>query len=930
MDAIAAASVPGTTPLADAEGRIVARLSRVTHRYRKVVALDDMSIAIPAGVMAGIIGPDGVGKSTLLALIAGVRRIQFGSVLTLDGDMALRRDRHDRVGRIAYMPQGLGRNLYPTLSVRENLDFFGRLFGLGSAERQSRIAELLTATGLDPFSDRPAGKLSGGMKQKLSLCSALIHDPDLLILDEPTTGVDPLSRRQFWDLIARIRLRRPAMSVVVATAYMDEAQGFDWLAAMDSGRVIATGSPVEFLGRTNRATLEAAFVDLLPEARRRGHGPVAIPPRSEDEGEVAIEAIGLTKTFGDFTAVDNVSFRIGRGEIFGFLGSNGCGKSTTMKMLTGLIPASAGRAFMLGQPVEGGGVAVRRRVGYMSQSFSLYGELTVRQNLALHAGIFELPREARGPRVDEVLDQFELGAVADARPESLPLGIRQRLQLAVAVLHRPEVLILDEPTSGVDPVARDGFWRYLVALSRRDRITIFLSTHFMNEAERCDRISFMHAGRVLAVGTPAELVAARTAATLEEAFVSHLLEASNQAAPPTPIGPATLAGTQSAPAPPKVPRFDPVRLWAYARRETVEILRDPIRIAFSILGPVILMLAFGFGISFDVENLSYAALDLDQTPESRLFLESFEGTPNFARQPDLDSLDDGEDLMRRGRLTLAIEIPAGFGRDLRVGRPAEVAVAIDGSMPFRAETARGYLAGVAGNFYERLAQRSANPDATDSDLPAEIGLRFRYNQEFRSSAAIVPGIVMLMMMLIPAMMTAIGVVREKETGSIANFRSTPVTRLEFLIGKQAPYVLLSFVSFLALLLIGWLVFDVSVKGSLPTLLGAGLVYVAATTGYGLLISSFTRSQVVALFATPITLLAPAMNFSGMLTPPSALEPEAWYLGRAFPAAWFQDVSVGTFTKSLAFADLWQVPVVLVLFAAGYVLLAAASLSKQEK
>ena len=326
----------------------VARLHEVGLRYGKTCALDEVSLDVPAGCMVGLIGPDGVGKSSLLALVAGARAIQTGRVEVLGGDMADAGHRRTTCPRIAYMPQGLGRNLYPTLSVRENLDFFARLFGHVGGERRRRIEALTRATDLFPFLDRPAGKLSGGMKQKLGLCCALIHDPDLLILDEPTTGVDPLSRRQFWELIDAIRANQPGMSVLVATAYMEEAAHFDWLAAMDGGRVLATGTPSTLLERAGASTLDAAFIRLLPEEKRRGYREVEIPPRpAEADGEVAIEAQDLTMRFGDFTAVDHVSLRITRGEIFGFLGSNGCGKTTTMKMLTGLLPPSEGRALAL-------------------------------------------------------------------------------------------------------------------------------------------------------------------------------------------------------------------------------------------------------------------------------------------------------------------------------------------------------------------------------------------------------------------------------------------------------------------------------------------------------------------------------------------------------------------------------------------------------
>ena len=609
---------------------VVARLTNVSHHYGATIALDDVTTEIPARKMVGVIGPDGVGKSTLLALISGVRIIQSGEVVVFDGNLANAAHLKTLRARVAYMPQGLGRNLYPTLSVFENIDFFGRLFGQSASERRGRITELLTATALDPFEARPAGKLSGGMKQKLSLCCALINDPDLLILDEPTTGVDPLSRGQFWDLINTIRARRPQMSVVVATAYMDEAQRFDWLMAMDDGKIIADGTLKELLERTGEPTLDDAFIALMPEEKRALHQKVIVRPRVASADEVpAIEAEGLTRRFGDFVAVDHVNFKIAPGEIFGFLGSNGCGKSTTMKMLTGFLPATEGWAKLFGSPMGSNDMEMRRNVGYMTQAFSLYGELTVRQNLDLHAQLYHLPPDKVEGRIQELLKRYDLASVANAKPESLPLGIKQRLQLAVAVLHEPAILILDEPTSGVDPIARDAFWRTLIDLSRDDSVTIFLSTHFMNEAERCDRISLMHAGKVLAVGAPLELVKERGSNSLEDTFVGYLADAagidrSKKVEAPVPA--AVPAEAEAA----RIPkRFDLGRLWAYARRETVELLRDPIRLAFAMFGPIILMLAFGYGISFDIENLQMAAFDQDNTPESRQLLEGFFRLPVF-------------------------------------------------------------------------------------------------------------------------------------------------------------------------------------------------------------------------------------------------------------------------------------------------------------
>jgi ribosome-dependent ATPase len=902
----------------------VAQLSAITHHYGAVVALDDVTIDIPGGCMAGLIGPDGVGKSTMLALVSGVRRLQTGSAQVLGGDITNRRHLRACNHRIAYMPQGLGRNLYPTLTVYENLDFFGRLFGQSKAERDVRIPDLLRATGLDPFPDRPAGKLSGGMKQKLSLCSALIHDPDLVILDEPTTGVDPLSRQQFWDLIDRIRAQRPTMSVITATSYMDEAERFDWLAAINGGKVIASGTPSDIRTHSGKPTLEQAFVAMLPEEDRQGHHDVVVPPRETFDGPAAIEAQGLTRRFGDFTAVDDVDFKIEQGEIFGFLGSNGCGKTTTMKMLTGLLPASEGKALLFGEVLNAGDMATRQRVGYMSQSFSLYSELTVRQNLELHAELYQLPIATRPARVTEMLTTFDLTENADNRPDGLPLGIRQRLQLAVAVIHSPEVLILDEPTSGVDPVARDSFWQHLVNLSRDDGVTIFVSTHFMNEAERCDRISLMHAGHVLFKGTPAEMVENKEADDLNAAFVAYLREAEGEGIEVNPTEPSVASDAK-----PKVHRaFDIARLWAFARREMMELLRDRMRLTFAFLGPIILMLTFGYGISLDVQNLPYAALDRDQTAESRALLEAFSGSRYFDEQAPAATVADLNARMRSGELAVAIEIAPEFGRSLLLGQRPEVQVSVDGAMPFRAETTRGYVQGLALSY---LADQTERISGLSFDLsPVSIETRYRYNQAFKSVFAMVPSVIMLMLVLIPAMMAAMGVVREKETGSIANFRSTPVTRTEFILGKQLPYVVIALISFATLIVVSYGVFSVPIKGSVITLLSGTLLYVLATTGFGVLISAFTTTQVAATFAAAIISIIPAVNFSGMLVPVSSLSGGGRLIGLGFPAAWYQQISVGTFTKGLGLDTLWHNHAVLAIFAVLFVALSILALRKQEK
>jgi len=918
--------------MSGAPSGLVARLSGVSLRYAKTIALDAVDLAVPAGCMVGLIGPDGVGKSSLLALISGARRVQQGTVEVLGGNMQSRRHRDRVCPAIAYMPQGLGKNLYPALSVEDNLQFFGRLFGHNAVERRRRIDELTKATGLHAFLDRPAGKLSGGMKQKLGLCCALIHDPDMLILDEPTTGVDPLARTQFWSLIAHIREARPGMSVMIATAYMEEAERFDWLVAMDAGRILTTGSPKELHERTGTATLEAAFIALLPEEKKRGHRAVVVPPFADGEN-VAIEARDLTMRFGDFTAVDRVNFRIHRGEIFGFLGSNGCGKTTTMKMLTGLLPPSEGEAWLFGQKVDARDITTRRRVGYMSQAFSLYSELSVEQNLELHARLFSVPESAIPSRVSELLTRFGLDGVPDAMPDKLSLGMRQRLSLAVALVHAPELLILDEPTSGVDPVARDAFWQFLVDLSRTDKVTIFISTHFMNEAERCDRISLMNDGQVLASDAPEEIVKKRGARTLEEAFIAYLKDADPADAediPDTTTWAPLSAASQGISAHPRMRHrgFNFARAFSYTLREALELRRDPVRLVMALFGSLILMLIMGYGITMDVNDLSYAVLDRDQTSLSQNYALNLSGSRYFLEHPPINDYADLDRRMRSGELSLAIEIPSGFARDVQRGTPVQIGAWIDGAMPQRAETVQGYVQGMHQGWLIDIAKTRFGQDIAAG--AASIETRFRYNPDVKSLPAMVPAVIPLLLMMIPAMLTALSVVREKELGSIINLYVTPVTRSEFLIGKQIPYIVLAMLNFLLMTLLAVTLFGVPVKGSFMTILLGTLIYVGFSTGFGLFASTFTRSQIAAMFFAMIGSMLPAIQFSGMINPVSTLEGAGRLVGEIYPATYYITISRGVFNKALGFADL-QVTFVPMLVAAVVILcLSIALLKKQEK
>ncbi len=884
----------------------IATVAGLTLRYGKVTALKDVTLDVPAGMMVGLIGPDGVGKSSLLSLLAGARALQEGKVEVLGGDMRDAAHRGRVCPRIAYMPQGLGKNLYPTLSVEENLDFFGSLFGHDKAERARRITDLLAATGMSPFRDRPAAKLSGGMKQKLGLCCALIHDPDFLILDEPTTGVDPLSRRQFWDLIDSIRKARPGMSVITATAYMEEAARFDWLVAMNAGQVLATGTPSELLQRTGAADLDAAFIALLPAEDRGEDVAVVIPPRVGNDAEISIEAEHLTQRFGDFVAVDNVSFRIPKGEIFGFLGSNGCGKTTTMKMLTGLLEPTEGIAKLFGHEVDARDMAVRRRVGFMSQAFSLYTELTVMQNLELHAKLFGIDPADIPARAEEMIRRFDLSDVTAIFPEALPLGIRQRLSLAVAMIHGPEILILDEPTSGVDPVARNGFWRILAELSRKDGVTIFVSTHFMNEAEWCDRISLMHAGKVLVSDTAAAITASKGCATLEDAFIAYLEEAIGEAAPeaapkPEPV-PAAESAVKAGPASAQS-AFSLRRLLSYSRLESMQLQRDPIRLTLALLGSLLLLIVMGYGITLDVNNLKFAVLDRDQTTTSREYIADIAGSRYFSEQPALESYADIDARMRAAEISLAIEIPSGFAADIARGRDVQVGAWFDGANTAQSGTVEGYIQGIHASWITRKAREMLGDAAVAGNF--EMVTRYRYNPDVKSIVAMVPAILPILLLMIPAILTTLSVARERELGSIINFYVTPVKRGEFLLGKQLPYVALAMFNYFLMMGMALFVFQVPLTGSFAGLTLAALVYVIAATGLGFLVSVFISSQVAAMFATVLLTMIPAVSYSGLIDPVSSLSGYGRAIGMVYPTTWFVTASRGAFSKGFDFVDLLQ-------------------------
>jgi ABC-2 type transport system ATP-binding protein len=562
-------------------GGPLAQALRVTKRFAGggQPAIADLNLRIEAGRVTGLVGPDGAGKTTLMRMLVALLVPDSGSVTVCGFDTA--GDVSGIRQAVSYMPQRFG--LYEDLTVEENLNLYADLRGVVGNERRRAFERLLAFTNLAPFTDRLAGNLSGGMKQKLGLACSLIRAPQLLLLDEPSAGVDPISRRELWRMV--YDLVDQGIGVVWSTAYLDEAERCAWVVLLNEGRALYEGPPKELtervagrsflvqnLGQGRRRILAQALkqpevVDgviqgrsvrlviapgsFVPDASDLGAPSASVaptPPRFEDafvdllgggpkgpsplgghgvggggQDGTVIEARDLTKMFGNFTAADRISFRVDRGEIFGLLGPNGAGKSTTFKMMCGLLRPTAGLARVAGFDLYRAGAAARRRLGYMAQKFSLYGDLSVHQNLDFFAGVYGLARAKRREMTGRMIDAFDLAPYVDRNASEMPLGFKQRLALACAVMHDPAVLFLDEPTSGVDPIARREFWSHINAVVERG-VTVMVTTHFLDEAEYCDRIALVYQGRVIAEGSPDDLKdsvrrADRADPTLEDAFI---------------------------------------------------------------------------------------------------------------------------------------------------------------------------------------------------------------------------------------------------------------------------------------------------------------------------------------------------------------------------------------------------------------------------
>lgn len=908
-------------------------------------ALDQVSLSITSGRLTALVGPDGAGKTTLLRLMAGLMKANSGTLEILGLNVATQPQAVQ--DRISYMPQRFG--LYEDLSVQENLDLYADLHGVPSALRNERFAHLLQMTDLTHFTERPAGKLSGGMKQKLGLACTLVRSPDLLLLDEPTVGVDPLSRRELWEIVQRL-VDEEKLSVIISTAYMDEAQRCAHIFVMYQGRLLAQGSPEDLceparercfvatpaLGTPAR-TLQAKLlddseniIDAVPEAGqvRFIQSPQAdparlatlltgvayhrVPVRLEDGvqtllrqqrpaetlilDEAAASAIGetrppmievrdLVRRFGDFTAVASTSFSVQRGEIFGLLGPNGAGKTTTFRMLCGLLPASSGHLEVAGVNLRTARATARRKVGYVSQKFALYGNLTVSENLTFFGGAYGLSGTALRERMDAVLGQFDLRDQLQMRSGELPGGYQQRLAMAVALLHEPEILFLDEPTSGIDPLARRSFWRRITALAQAGT-TIIVTTHFMEEAEYCDRILIQDAGRVLALGTPAEVrQQAGGMRDMNSAFIGIVEQARAQQQPqatPVAAAPAPAAAMTTA----KTVAHGGFwrRLASLTRKEFRQLLRDRSNLAIGVVLPIVLILIFGYGISLDIENAPVAVVLEDASSTAREVVAGLGGSPYLA-PIWVNTMPAAERLMRERRVDGIVRVPADFSRRLVRG-DAQLQLLLHGTDANSASTLRGYVNSAIGQWSQRQADRNGRLGPMPGVALAE---RLWFNAANTSTWYLVPGLIALIMTLVGAFLTALVVAREWERGTLEALFVTPVRSLEILLAKMIPYFMVGMLGLSLCLAAARLLFHVPIQGSLIVLLISSTLYMLVALGIGLVISAKTRNQFLASQVAVLTTFLPALMLSGFLFDLRNVPAAIQVIGTILPATYFVEL-----------------------------------------
>jgi ABC-type multidrug transport system ATPase subunit/ABC-type Na+ efflux pump permease subunit len=918
-------------------------------------ALDNVSLEVRRGALTALVGPDGAGKTTLMRLTAGLMTADSGDLSVLGIDVAANPQQVQ--SQIGYMPQRFG--LYQDLSVQENLDLYADLHGIGADERRDRYPRLMEMTALGPFVQRQAGRLSGGMKQKLGLACTLICSPELLLLDEPTVGVDPLSRRELWAIILQL-VKDEGLTVLLSTSYLDEAERCGHVIVLHEGKVLSHGRPDEvaelatgrvFLaepppGRTPRgmqarmldspdvidAVPEGGHVRLVMAAEASGttfDGASMTPARARfedgfmlllrritpdrpavamtlerhpaaDGDQVVVEVKDLVRHFGAFTAVDHVSFAVRRSEIFGLLGPNGAGKTTTFRMLCGLLPPTHGTLRVAGVDLHRARAAARQQLGYVAQKFALYGDLSVAENLDFFASAYGLRGARRRERIAWALEQFELEPLMRQPSGLLPGGYKQRLAMAAALLHEPEILFLDEPTSGADPLARREFWRRITSLAEQG-VTVIVTTHFMEEAEYCDHVAILDHGRILAHGTPAEIrryapVEEGRESRMEDAFIAIVAASRKvEASPPVQLQvtaprPFTIDGT------PGDLTARVWRIWALVKKEVRQILRDPSSIAVGVVMPVLLILLFGYGLTLDVKNVPVAVVLEDTSPDAIELASTFQLSPYFHAQL-MTSMAQAEDLILASQVDGIIRIRPDFSRQMRSG-DAEVQILAHGRDANRARIIQGYAQGAVGQWNARRIAEGQNV----SSGPVVVQDRLWFNEANESRYFLVPGLVVLVMTVLGALLTALVVAREWEQGTFEALFVTPVRAGEILLSKVLPYLGLGIFGLVLCLLAAKFLFQVPFLGSLWVLSLGSLLYLLVALGIGLLISSTVKAQFVASLIVVVAAFIPALMLSGFLFELHNLPVAVRFLSYLFPARYF----VALLQTVLLAGDVWPI------------------------
>jgi ABC-type multidrug transport system ATPase subunit/ABC-type Na+ efflux pump permease subunit len=950
-----------------------------------VQALDGVSLEVPRHSLTALVGPDGAGKTTLLRLATGLITADAGELTVLGINVAA--DPQQVQNRVGYMPQRFG--LYEDLSVQENLDLYADLNGVPRQQRAHRYPELMEMTALGPFAKRLAGRLSGGMKQKLGLACTLVRSPELLLLDEPTVGVDPLSRRELWEIIKRL-VDEEGLTVLVSTSYLDEAEHSAPAIVLHKGRVLADGPPsiVRSLaeGRTFLAEPAAghtarelqarllavpSVIDAVPEggsvrfvlasapdqrpqsseldgagriqaaeprfedgfmvllhdngARRPYAAPIELSRSAGKNGdEAVVQTRDLVRRFGAFTAVDHVSFDVRRGEVFGLLGPNGAGKTTTFRMLCGLLPASAGTLRVSGVDLRTARASARSRIGYVAQKFSLYGQLSVTENLEFFASAYGLFGQKRSQRIAWALDQFELGELARLPSEQLPGGYKRRLSMAAALIHEPDILFLDEPTSGVDPVARREFWQGITALAEQG-VTVIVTTHFMEEAEYCDHVVIMDAGRVLAQGTPAEIrrharPTPTRAPTMEDAFISIVEEARgnerNHPANSDAGESIVITGL------PRLPLASAQRVYSLVRKESRQMIRDASSVAIGIVLPVVLILLFGYGLSLDVRDAPLAVVMEEASPEATSLVGAFQLSPYFATTL-VTSMPRAEQLMLARKVDAIVRIRSNFARNLALS-DAELQILVHGTDANRARIIEAYIQGAIGSW---SAKRAAEGRPMVGG-PIVVRDRLWFNEANESRYFLVPGLIVLIMTLIGAFLTALVMAREWERGTFESLFVTPVRAREILLSKTIPYFILGMVGLALCVLTARFLFHVPMRGSLWILCGASALYLLVALNIGLLVSAAVKSQFVASELTIIITFLPAMMLSGFLFDLRSMPTVVRLITYALPARWFVAILQTVFLAGNIWVVFWPSFVVLAFMALGLRVMARHFTRKQ--